>query len=198
MVRRIEFPHQSGVVFFLFVQIGAFFARGRPPHEAVVGEGGPGLGFGELGVEGGGGVVVGFLGVFEGGVGRGVGLVGVSGGDWGVGAWEAAEFSAEDAVASEVSLGGFYFGAFLVFYFWPGFFFGLLAVGGGNGDEGIVKMVFQGEDVVGRVGYPAVTHAIISEVGIRRLISRPLGEGWHVMNSHGEEGTKSSGKGFER
>lgn len=74
----------------------------------------------------------------------------------------------------------------------------MLAVGGGNGDEGIVKMVFQGEDVVGRVGYPAVTHAIISEVGIRRLISRPLGEGWHVMNSHGEEGTKSSGKGFER
>ena len=56
---------ESGVVFFFFVQIGAFFAGGGPPHETVVGEGGPGLGFYEFAVEGGGCVVVvGFLVVF--------------------------------------------------------------------------------------------------------------------------------------
>ena len=58
---------EGGVVVGLGVDVGALFAGRGPPDEGGVGERGPGLRFGEVGGEGRGGVVEGFLGVGEGG-----------------------------------------------------------------------------------------------------------------------------------
>ena len=61
----VEVAEHGRVVLGLFVEVGALFAGRGPPHEGVVGEGGPGEGLDEGLVRGRGGVVEGFVGVFD-------------------------------------------------------------------------------------------------------------------------------------
>ena len=70
------------------------------------------------------------------------------------------KFATESAVAAEVALGSFYIlcGGFGGggFHSGPDFFFGLGRVYLGERDEGVVEGGFEGEDIVGGAGYPAV------------------------------------------
>ena len=160
------------------VEVGAFFPSGSPPHEGVIGKGGPGERFNELLVRGGGGVVKGFVGVFElegeeGGLiigcrgfdGSRLGVCGAGtvGRDAAATAGKASSKGvAESTVAAEIALAGFHFFALGDFDCGPGFFFSFLGAGWRDGDEDIKYVCFYTQDVVGRARYPAISWIEVS------------------------------------
>ncbi len=119
----------------LLLEIDAFLAGGGPPHEGGIGEGGPGEGFDEFFVGGGGGVVEGLLRVFNGKEGRLI-VFGVVAGLFAEAVWggpaasdaASAEFLLEGSVPAEVALAGFHYGSLRGLDVWPYFLFGLFAI----------------------------------------------------------------------
>ena len=115
-----------------------------------------------------------------------------------MGALEARQSSPQGLVASQVSLSRPYPYAFFGFDLGPDSFFGVFSVGRRDGDQSVEKVIFEGENIVGRISYPTIAHIIFDKVGVCGLLSRPASECLHVMNTHCEEGTKMGGKRFER
>ena len=67
--------------------------------------------------------------------------------------------------------------------------FGVFGVGGGHGDDGVVEVGLECEDVVGCVCYPAVAHTLLlCDAGIGCLVSRADCEDGHVVDADCEEG----------
>ena len=57
------------------------------------------------------------------------------------------------------------------------FFLCLFRVGRGKGDEGVIEVCFEGEDVVGCICSPAVAHVLGGEGGVGNLVAGAGGEG---------------------
>ena len=66
--------------------------------------------------------------------------------------------------------------------------FRVFSVGGWHGDDSVVEVGFECEDIVGRIGYPAVFHLVVCIVGVGWLVWSANCEDRHVVNAHCEEG----------
>ena len=65
--------------------------------------------------------------------------------------------------------------------------FRVFGIGGWEGDDSVVEVGFECEDVVGRVCYPAVVHLIVCIVGAGWLVWSANCEDGHVMDTHCEK-----------
>lgn len=98
-----------------------------------------------------------------------------------------AKFATEGSVATEVALGCFYFRSFLYFQTRPVLLFRVFGIGGWEGNDSVVEVWFEGEDIVGCVCYPAVLRRVVCIVGVGWLIWSADCEDGHVMDAHCEE-----------
>ena len=100
----------------------------------------------------------------------------------------AAEVATEGSIATEVALGCFYFYSFLYFETGPVLLFGVFGIRGWHGDDSVVEVEFQCEDVVGCIGYPAVAHSLLlCGAGIGCLVSRADCEDGRVVDADCKE-----------
>lgn len=107
----------------------------------------------------------------------------------------AAEFTAQGSIPTEIPLCGFDHRSAFRRDPGPDFLDGLRGVGGRNGDEGIVEVLFGGQDVVGGTGDPSVTHSVVDEALIRfGVVAGSLGQSLHVVNPDGEKWSETSGE----